>query len=173
MSGQQSVGGRIGRLRRQKKLTQEYLAQQLGVSRQAVSKWETDQTQPDTANLTALAKLLGCTVDWLLTGEEPVSKAVPVDNPTSCRLPLAKRLHRLGSVLGYFGLAVYLLGLLSGELNRQVILWASPHIGVGVPLLYYGTSRGAMLMLAAVVLMMVLCLVLHLVGCFVREEESA
>lgn len=50
--------------------TQEYVAEALGVSRQAVSKWENGTSDPSTANLMALAKLYGLTVDELLhTGE--------------------------------------------------------------------------------------------------------
>jgi len=48
--------------------TQEYVAEALGVSRQAVSKWENGTSEPSTANLMALAKLYGVPVDELLTG---------------------------------------------------------------------------------------------------------
>ena len=46
--------------------TQEYVAESLGVSRQAVSKWENGTSDPSTANLMALAKLYGLSVDELL-----------------------------------------------------------------------------------------------------------
>ena len=46
--------------------TQEYVAEALGVSRQAVSKWENGTSDPSTANLMALAKLYGLSVDELL-----------------------------------------------------------------------------------------------------------
>lgn len=46
--------------------TQEYVAESLGVSRQAVSKWENGTSEPSTANLLALGKLYGVTVDELL-----------------------------------------------------------------------------------------------------------
>ena len=48
--------------------TQEYVAETLGVSRQAVSKWENGTSEPSTANLMALAKLYQVTVDELLGG---------------------------------------------------------------------------------------------------------
>ncbi len=47
-------------------LTQEYVAEALGVSRQAVSKWENGASEPSTANLMALSKLYGLPVDELL-----------------------------------------------------------------------------------------------------------
>lgn len=50
-------------------LSQEALAAQLGVSRQAVSKWERSESSPDTDNLIALASLYGVSLDELLYGE--------------------------------------------------------------------------------------------------------
>lgn len=48
--------------------TQEYVAETLGVSRQAVSKWENGTSEPSTANLMALARMYQVTVDELLGG---------------------------------------------------------------------------------------------------------
>ena len=70
----ETVGKRIALLRKEKGITQEGLAEMLGVSGQAVSKWENDQTCPDISLLPQLAKVLGVTVDELLSGpQEPVS----------------------------------------------------------------------------------------------------
>lgn len=66
-----TLGTRIGMLRRQKNLKQEELAEMLGVSPQAVSKWENDQNCPDISLLPQLARILGVTVDHLLTGQTP------------------------------------------------------------------------------------------------------
>ncbi|MBO4929824.1 MAG: helix-turn-helix transcriptional regulator [Clostridia bacterium] len=49
-------------------MTQEYVAEALGVSRQAVSKWETGAAEPSTSNLLALAKLYGVDPGELLRG---------------------------------------------------------------------------------------------------------
>ncbi len=65
----ESTGARLARLRRAQNITQESLAEQLGVSRQAVSKWESDLAYPETDKLLRLSRLYGCTVDYLLTGE--------------------------------------------------------------------------------------------------------
>ena len=70
-----TIGKRIAQLRKEKGLTQEELAVRMGVSPQAVSKWENDQTCPDISALPALSKLLGVTVDELL-GCEPQLPAV-------------------------------------------------------------------------------------------------
>lgn len=64
-----TLGKRISALRRDKKLSQEYVAETLNVSRQAVSKWENDLSSPDTENLIALAQLLETDVEFLATGE--------------------------------------------------------------------------------------------------------
>ena len=74
-----TIGKRIGLLRRQKGLTQEELASHMGVSPQAVSKWENDQTCPDISALPKLAQLFGVTVDELLSGKEelPAVRVLP------------------------------------------------------------------------------------------------
>lgn len=59
----------LKRRRVAKGLSQEALAAQLGVSRQAVSKWENGDSEPSTANLLALAALYGLSVDELLRGK--------------------------------------------------------------------------------------------------------
>ncbi len=51
-------------------MTQEYVAESLNVSRQAVSKWETDAAEPSTSNLLALAKLFGISAGELLESVE-------------------------------------------------------------------------------------------------------
>ena len=57
---------KIINLRKQKGLSQEELAEQLGVSRQAVSRWELGQTQPDIYNLVQLCELFGVSADYLV-----------------------------------------------------------------------------------------------------------
>ena len=74
-----TIGKRIAALRKEKGLTQEELAQHMGVSGQAVSKWENDQTCPDISALPKLARLLGVTVHELLEGKEetPAVRVLP------------------------------------------------------------------------------------------------
>lgn len=74
-----TIGKRIAHLRKEKGLTQEELAGHMGVSPQAVSKWENDQTCPDISTLPKLAKLLGVSVDELLEGREnlPAVRVLP------------------------------------------------------------------------------------------------
>ncbi len=76
---QQSMGKRIMQLRKEKGYTQEQLAEMMGVSAQAVSKWENDVSCPDISILPMLAEKLGVTTDELL-GVKPIEpKVVIVD----------------------------------------------------------------------------------------------
>lgn len=75
-----TIGKRIAALRREKGMKQDELAQMLEVSPQAVSKWENDQTCPDISLLPKLAKILGVSVDELLSGKQepqPLVTLVP------------------------------------------------------------------------------------------------
>ena len=73
-----AVGERISALRKERKLSQGQLAELLGVSRQAVSKWENDQASPDTLNLIRLSEELDTEVEYLATGRKPVYLPAPV-----------------------------------------------------------------------------------------------
>ena len=72
----ETIGNRIAKYRKNKNLTQEELATQLGVSSQAVSKWENDASCPDISLLPQLSKILGVTTDALLTGKNDEVKLV-------------------------------------------------------------------------------------------------
>lgn len=73
-----NVGQRIIALRKEKKISQAQLAQLLGISRQAVSKWENGQSSPDTINLIQLAEVLDTEVEYLATGNKPVYESPPI-----------------------------------------------------------------------------------------------
>lgn len=63
-----SVGERIIELRKKQNMSQVKLAEAVGVSRQAVSKWETGQSLPDSAKLILLAQILATDIEYLSTG---------------------------------------------------------------------------------------------------------
>lgn len=65
-----TTGQKIAALRRKRGMTQDALAEALSVTRQAVSKWEADAALPETGKLLPLARLLGCTADYLLGSSE-------------------------------------------------------------------------------------------------------
>ena len=75
MEQKETLGKRIAQLRKEKGMTQEQLAEKVGVSAQAVSKWENDVSCPDITLLPLLADLFGVSVDELL-GVKPVEPHV-------------------------------------------------------------------------------------------------
>ena len=76
------VAGRLYELRKKNNLSQEELAEKIGVSRQAVSKWERAEASPDTDNLILLSRLYNVSLDELLSTEEPVEA-----KPAAASLP--------------------------------------------------------------------------------------
>ncbi|MFA5481119.1 MAG: helix-turn-helix transcriptional regulator [Bacilli bacterium] len=78
---EESFGQRIARLRKGRGLTQEELGDKVGVTSQAVSKWETDISAPDVMILVKLADILGVSVDSLLGSEhsKETTLLVPVE----------------------------------------------------------------------------------------------
>lgn len=72
----EALNERIKRLRKEKGLTQNQLADQLGVTDKAVSKWEVGEANPDISLLVKMAQLFDVTVDYLLTGVSPEKEVV-------------------------------------------------------------------------------------------------
>ncbi len=112
-----SIGNRISELRKKYNYSQEYVAEQLDVSRQAVSKWEQDQTAPDTNNLIALAKLFGVSVEYLATGKEI---EVPQFNDNKNNKPDTHK-----KIISYILLGAGLLALILGFLFSELLLIVS------------------------------------------------
>ncbi len=106
------LADRLVELRKEHKLSQEALAEKLGLSRQSISKWERAEASPDTDNLIALAEVYGITLDQLLGNEETLgttSETVEEKNELSeNQVKGKKRLLRapllfLGAVALYVG----------------------------------------------------------------------
>ena len=70
-----TIGERLLKLRREKNISQEELANELDVSRQTISKWETDQSQPDFDKIIPLCEFFNITSDELLTGNSNIKEA--------------------------------------------------------------------------------------------------
>ncbi len=75
---------RIALARKQAGLSQEQLGERLNVSRQAVSKWESGQSNPDITYVAAMCRLFGVSSDWLLLGEDNAADIAPARCP-ACR----------------------------------------------------------------------------------------
>lgn len=138
-----TLGEKLTKLRKNSNYTQEQLADLLDVSRQSVSKWESDIAYPETDKLIRLGKLYGCSLDYLLKEEEEnaetPARSTPIDwksvyferksRKTVCGLPLwhiniglgrtAKGVFAIGLCakgvvsLGVFSLGVFSFGALA------------------------------------------------------------
>lgn len=81
-------GERIYNLRKKSGMSQEEFADKLGVSRQAVSKWETGQSVPDSEKAAAIGAYFGVSLDWLINGVE-TAEPVAADESQSAPSPEA------------------------------------------------------------------------------------
>ena len=96
-----NISDRIQSLRKAKGITQEQLADAVGVSRQAVSKWEAEQSVPDLERVVAMAEFFDVTTDYLMRSIEPTPAAqarAPVTARTMCIIATA--LDAAGLILG-------------------------------------------------------------------------
>lgn len=72
-------GNNIQNLRKSKNLSQEELAEKVGVSRQSISKWECDESYPAWSNIPALCSIFHCNIDDLISNEE-LGKIMDLEN---------------------------------------------------------------------------------------------
>ena len=100
-----TFGTKLQNLRKEKNMSQEDLANLLNVSRQAISKWELDQSLPDTTNIIAISKIFGVTTDYLLLQEtvNPTLKSSVPDKTKNVVLLLAGILSSAIGFLGTYG----------------------------------------------------------------------
>ena len=95
-----NIADRIQYLRKQKGYSQEELADKVGVSRQAVSKWESEQSTPDLEKVIVMSELFEVTTDYLLKGIEPL----PQDVTQPKKKPNASIFSVAGTALNFIGL---------------------------------------------------------------------
>lgn len=114
-----TTGEKIAALRREHKLSQEALGEKLGLSRQAVSKWEADQAVPTMDNLMELSRLFGVPVDTLLRPDAPFPAAPAEDGagkesedaPATPETPSAPRQPRRNKAVLIGGAALLCVSL--------------------------------------------------------------
>ena len=125
-----SLGTSISRLRAEHHLSQGDLAEALAVSRQSVSKRETDSSVPDLDKLVKLSQLFGVSLDELVTGTGPQPKAETPPQPVvvSHRMPGRKI---AGTILFCMGFLAFLIPTVLGGLLTGVIL-AVPFLVCGI-----------------------------------------
>ena len=96
------MADRIQPLRKTKGISQEELADKVGVSRQAVSKWESEQSTPDIEKVILLSDFFDVTTDYLLKGIEPVSENITKKSD-------ARIFSLVGSVVNFIGLVAAIM----------------------------------------------------------------
>ena len=84
-----TIGERLYKLRKEKNLSQEELANELDVSRQSISKWETNQSTPDFDKIISLCQYFNITTDELLTGNKDIVEAKETNNKSKFARNLA------------------------------------------------------------------------------------
>lgn len=111
-----TLGAKLAKLRRENQYTQEQLAGLLGVSRQAISKWESDVAFPETEKLIRMSELYGCSLDYLLkesmeadhTYEE--RPQAPVEEDSSIRVTIPRRFRERKSERMLWGMPLWHIG---------------------------------------------------------------
>lgn len=130
---------KIYNCRRKAGWSQEELAARLGVSRQAVSKWETGDAEPEVSKLRLLSQVFGVSIDWLLSEEDgepvPESGAAQARPELSEQLPgiVGRLFRRYGYLAGVYvivsGLGISLVGFLARYVSRR--MFSSFDLGYG------------------------------------------
>ena len=96
-----TLGERLVRLRNQAGMSQDALAEKLGVSRQSVSKWETDASVPDLDKLVKLSEIFDRSLDELVKGEAPTSAAPQTTGISALRRKLTALYREKAYLLGW------------------------------------------------------------------------
>ena len=97
-----TIGERLTNERKKLGLTQEDLGAKLNISRQAISKWESDISLPDAANLIKLSSLFSCSIDYILNGteREEEKKTGTENGATKSFRPRIKEKHSEKTLMG-------------------------------------------------------------------------
>ena len=105
-----TLGEKLSRLRKEYNYTQEQLADVLGVSRQSISKWETDIAYPETDKLVKMGKLFECSMDYLLNEDISEKKGLQPTEKESFWDKLKLQIHERKSEKMIFGMPLYHIG---------------------------------------------------------------
>lgn len=119
-----SIGDRIQSLRKSKGISQEELADKVRVSRQAVSKWESEQSTPDIDKIILLIEYFETTTDYLLKGIEPTKQSEKEWN--------AMLFSAAGTILNAIGLAAAIAIWIEQQMSCSV--------GIGLVIMLLGTG---------------------------------
>ena len=135
-----SLGERLYELRKEKHLSQEQVAEQLNVTRQTISKWETDESKPDFDKIVPICNLYEISTEQLLTGnvkEEVVVNEIKVEDNTE--LKKKRALFIISGILCFFlAMMSIIIGEETLELDDGILVSCFLFLsGIGVCLLIY------------------------------------
>lgn len=104
-----TFGEKLSKLRKENNYTQEQLADMLNVSRQSVSKWESNMAYPETDKIISLARLFECSTDYLLKDEcisknEEIDESISESNSVKAKYPVGHQ-----RIIGYILLSISLI----------------------------------------------------------------
>jgi len=116
-----NLGEKIHNLRKQKGMSQEELASQITVSRQAISKWELGESVPDTENVLQLSKIFGVSTDYLLNDDAESGIDLPVIRDNNDKKKRKYNLIILYFIMGLFFMFILLLGIFTRHIFYLVI----------------------------------------------------
>ncbi len=138
-----SIGEKLAALRKKHNYTQEKLAAIIGVSRQAISKWESDGAFPETDKLIQLSNLYGCSLDYLLKEEETYEHVKKDDFRSKKVFTKKPTFYALCWVTGIFllNIIVYLFPYVSGTvvmMNQTVNIKENVYGLLGAPNYQFG-----------------------------------
>ena len=105
-----TLGEKLSKLRKEYNYTQEQLADILGVSRQSISKWESDIAYPETDKLVKMGKLFECSMDYLLNEDISEKKGLQPTEKESFWDKLKLQIHERKSEKVIFGMPLYHIG---------------------------------------------------------------
>ena len=105
-----TLGEKLSRLRKEYNYTQEQLADVLGVSRQSISKWESDIAYPETDKLVKMGKLFECSMEYLLNEDNSEKKGLQPTEKESFWDKLKLQIHERKSEKMIFGMPLYHIG---------------------------------------------------------------
>ncbi len=132
-----NFGEKLFELRKAKNLSQEEVAEKLNVTRQTVSKWETNQSTPDFDKIVPLCELFEIGTEELLTGKKPEEKKVFDEAKEEEKVLTKEEVRRKSAEVVSTSIFIYLLAV-AGFIVAVAFLWIDPIIASAVFLVVVG-----------------------------------
>lgn len=116
-----TMGEKIQQLRKAKGMSQEDLASNITVSRQAISKWELGEAVPDTNNIVQLCKIFGVSADYLLNDNIESNMDIPVVRENRSQLTRQYNLKLWVVLIGTVVIISVIIGLINNSISTAIV----------------------------------------------------